>query len=151
LKEKSMGLPDTKNGASLATTAPPKTPTPIAGAAGAAPAPPRRFGIDRAIQLMRSVPTDHDPELVATVIAGTLASLDVNVADIIEDANARAIELEARIVKVKTRNKELEKEIELGVDEIVKLEASLAEAMSVKERIQRAHDHQATRKPSTNL
>jgi hypothetical protein len=121
-----MGLPDTKNGA------PPKT----------------RFGIDRAIQLMRSLPTNQNPELVATVIAGTLAALDVNVSDIVEDANARAIELEARIAKVKAKNEELEKEIELGVDEIVKLEASLAEAMSVKERMQRAQDHQAANKPT---
>ena len=144
-----MGLPDAKNGASPGTTAPQKTPAPSVVAAGATPQ--KRFGIDRAIQLMRTLPTDQNPELVATVIAGTLASLDVNVSDVIEDANVRAIELEARIVKIKARNKELEKEIELGVDEIVKLEASLAEAMSVKERIQRAHDHQATRKPPTNL
>jgi hypothetical protein len=137
LKEKSMGLPDTKNGAPAGTTAPQKMPASSGGGAGATPQ--RRFGIDRAIQLMRSLPTDQNPELVAMAITGTLAALDVNVSDIIEDANARAIELEARIAKRKATNKELEKEIELGVDEIVKLEASLAEAMSVKERIQRAH------------
>jgi predicted nucleic acid-binding Zn-ribbon protein len=107
-----------------------------------------RFGIDRAIQLMRSLPTEQNPELVAVVIAGTLESLDVHVSDIIEDANARAIELETRIGSIKAKNKELEKEIELGVDEIVKLEASLAEAMSVKERIERALNQQVTPKPS---
>jgi hypothetical protein len=107
---------------------------------------PKRFGIDRAIQLMRSVPTEQNPELVAMVIASTLESLDMNVSDIIEDANARAVELEARIGSIKARNSELEKEIERGVDEIVKLEASLAEAMSVKDRIQQARDHQAKRK-----
>jgi hypothetical protein len=100
---------------------------------------------------MRSLPTDQNPELVATVIAGTLAALDMKVSDIVEDADARAIELEARIATIKAANKEREREIELGVDEIVKLEASLAEAMSVKERIQRAHDHQGARNPSTNL
>jgi hypothetical protein len=110
--------------------------------------PQKRFGIDRAIQLMRSLPTEQNPELVAMVIASTLESLEMNVSDIIEDADTRAIELETRIGSIKARNKELEKEIELGVDEIVKLEASLAEAMSVKERIQRAHDHQVARKPS---
>ena len=131
-----MGLPETR------TSAPPS-------AVGAGAAPPKRFGIDRAIQLMRSLPTEQNPELVAMVIASTLESLEVNVSHIIEDAHARAIELEARIANIKAKNKELEKEIEVGVDEIVKLEASLAEAMSVKERIQLAHNHQVTRKPAT--
>jgi hypothetical protein len=108
-------------------------------------APQKRFGIDRAIQLMRSLPTEQNPELVAMVIASTLESLDMNVSDIIEDADTRQLELEARIGTIKARNSELEREIELGVDEIVKLEASLAEAMSVKERIQLAHA-QAKRK-----
>jgi hypothetical protein len=148
LKEKSMGLPDTRNNGLLLRTAPPKE-MPASSAGGAAATPPKRFGIDRAIQLMRSLPTEQNPELVAMVIASTLESLEVNVSEIIEDANARAIELETRIANVKSKNKELEKQIELGVDEIVKLEASLAEAMSVKERIQLAHNHQVTRKQPT--
>ena len=68
---------------------------------------------------------------------------------IIEDARSRQTELEGRIGSIKARNSALEKEIELGVDEIVKLEASLAEAMSVKERLQQAHDHQVTQKKSS--
>lgn len=143
-----MGLPDTRtNVQPLRPTAPQETPASSAGAPGATP--PKWFGIDRAIQLMRSLPTEQNPELVAMVIASTLESLDVNVSHIIDDANARAIDLEARIASIKAKNKELEKEIELGVDQIVKLEASLAEAMSVKERIQLAHNHQAARKQST--
>jgi predicted nucleic acid-binding Zn-ribbon protein len=137
LKEKSMGLPETRNDPAPGMTAP----------QGATPQ--KRFGIDRAIQLMRSLPTEQNPELVAMVITGTLESLDMNVSDIIEDANARAMELEARIASIKARNSALEKEIELGVDEIVKLEASLAEAMNVKDRIQSAHNQQVTRKRPT--
>jgi hypothetical protein len=107
-----------------------------------------RYGIDRAIQLMRSLPTDQNPELVAMVITSTLESLDMKVAEIIEDARSRQTDLEARIGVIKAKNDALEKEIELGVDEIVALEASLAEAMSVKERLQLAHDHQVTQKAS---
>ena len=62
-----MGLLDMKNGSPPSTTAPQKAPAASGGAPGATP--PRRFGIDRAIQLMRSLPTDQNPELVATVIA----------------------------------------------------------------------------------
>ena len=136
-----MALPDTtNNGTPPRTSAPQPVPS---------PAPAKRFGIDRAIQLMRSLPTEQNPELVAMVIASTLKSLEMNVSEIIEDANARAIELEGRIASVKAKNKELEKEIELGVDEIVKLESLLAEAMSVKDRIQQAHNHQVAPKPSS--
>jgi len=138
-----MGLPDTTSNGTSGTVAPPELPS---IALGPGVPPQKRFGIDRAIQLMRSLPTEQNPELVAMVIAGTLESLDMSVADIIEDAKARAIELEGRIGIIKAKNSELEKEIELGVDEIVKLEASLAEAMSVKERIEAAHNDQARRK-----
>jgi hypothetical protein len=109
--------------------------------------PPVRFGIDRAIQLMRALPTEQNPELVAMVITSTLESLEMNVTEIIDDARSRQADLEARIGSIKAKNAALEKEIELGVDEIVKLEATLAETMSVKERLEVAHKHQATPKP----
>jgi predicted nucleic acid-binding Zn-ribbon protein len=118
-------------------------------AAAAAPPPPKRFGIDRAIQLMRSLPTEQNPELVAMVITSTLESVDMHVSEIIEDARSRQADLEARIGTIKARNSALEKEIEQGVDEIVKLEATLAETMSVKERLELARNHHAAaHKPS---
>ena len=51
--------------------------------------PPRRFGIDRAIQLMRALPTEQNPELVAMVITTTLESLELSVIDIISDVKMR--------------------------------------------------------------
>ena len=120
--------------------------SPTKPAAGVAPQ--KRFGIDRAIQLMRALPTEQNPELVAVVITTTLASLEMNVAEIIDDARARQADLEARIAGIKAKNSALEKEIEAGVDEIVKLEATLAETLSVKERLESAHNHQARQKPS---
>ena len=110
--------------------------------------PPLRFGIDRAIQLMRALPTEQNPELVAMVITSTLESLEMNVSEIIADARSRQADLEARIGTIKAKNTALEREIELGVDEIVKLEATLAETMSVKERLEAAHNHQAAPKPA---
>jgi hypothetical protein len=114
----------------------------------ASTAPQIRFGIDRAIQLMRTLPTEQNPELVAMVITSTLASLEMNVSEIIEDARSRQADLEARISTIKAKNSALEKEIELGVDEIVKLEATLAETMSVKERLETAHNHQPALNPA---
>lgn len=92
---------------------------------------------------MRSLPTEQNPELVAMVITSTLESLEMNVAEIIDDAKSRQAELEARIGSIKAKNNALEKEIELGVDEIVRLEATLAETLSVKERLEHAREHPA--------
>ena len=88
---------------------------------------------------MRSLQAERDPDLVATVITTTLESVDTKVTDIIDEAKARQADLEARIAVIKARNSALEREIELGVDEIVALEASLAEIMSVTERLEQAH------------
>jgi predicted thioredoxin/glutaredoxin len=114
------------------------------------PPPSKPYGIDRAIELMRSLRAERDPELVAMVITTTLESVDAKVTDIIEEARSRQAELEARIGIIKARNSALEKEIELGVDEIVELEASLAETMSVTERLELAHNHQVTRETSSS-
>src|SRR3954463_15514363 len=93
------------------------------------------YGIDRAIELMRSLRAERDPDLVAMVIRTTLESVDTKVTDIIEEARSRQADLETRIAVIKARNSALEKQIELGVDEIVALEASLAEIVSVTERL----------------
>ena len=98
--------------------------------------PQQRFGIERAIELMRSLPTEQNPELVALVITRTLAAVDVQVSDIIEGATSRQRELQAKLGTVRATCNTLESEIELRVDEIVKMEAFLAEAMSVVERLE---------------
>jgi hypothetical protein len=102
---------------------------------GEAP-PQKRFGIERAIELMRSLPTDQNPDLVAIAIAKTLAAVDVQVSGVIEDATSRQKDLEARLAAERAACTALETEIELHVDEIVELEAYLAEAMSVVERLE---------------
>ena len=119
--------------------------TPPSSKPGPGTPPSKRYGIDRAIALMRSLPTEQNPELVAMVITSTLESLELSVIDIIEDARSRQADLESRIGTIKAKNSALEKEIELGVDEIVKLEATLAETLSVKERLELAHHHQAAK------
>ena len=96
---------------------------------------------------MRALPTDQNPELVAMVITTTLESVDMHVSEIIEDARSRQADLESRISSIKAKNSALEKEIEAGVDEIVRLEASLAETLSVKERLEAAHNHAPAAKP----
>jgi hypothetical protein len=107
---------------------------------GAGATPQQRFGIARAIELMRGLPSDQHPDLVALAIARTLTAVDVKVSDIIEDATSREADLEAKLATLKAACRTLETDIELGVDEIVKLEAFVAEATSVMERLELVHN-----------
>lgn len=121
-----------------ATPPPPPTIVPKPSAVPQAKAAPTAYGIEKAIHLMRSLPQTQNIELVVMVIKTTLESLKVNVADIIEDAIVKERELEARVAILKDEIGVLQKQVELRVDEIVRLEAAHAETTSVKERLQLA-------------
>ncbi|MEO6573964.1 MAG: hypothetical protein ABIP89_09005 [Polyangiaceae bacterium] len=118
--------------------APSIVPKPSVVPTAKAPPPPVAYGIEKAIQLMRSLPQTQNVELVVMVIKTTLESLKVNVADIIEDAIVKERELESRVAILKDEIGVLQKQVELRVDEIVRLEAAHAETTSVKERLQLA-------------
>src|SRR4051812_934682 len=83
-----------------------------------APGPNLGFGIDHAIQLLRSVPMDQNVELVVSVVKTTLESLNVRVADIVRDAIRRQKDLENRVGTLKGEIAALEKQMELRVAEI---------------------------------
>ncbi len=129
-----------------ATPPPPPTivPKPSAVPTAKAAPVPLAYGIEKAIQLMRSLPQTQNIELVVMVIKTTLESLKVNVADIIEDAIVKERELEARVAVLKDEIGVLQKQVELRVDEIVRLEAAHAETTSVKERLQLAEKTSTT-------
>jgi septal ring factor EnvC (AmiA/AmiB activator) len=106
---------------------------PPAAQAGASP----RYGIAEAIQLMRTLPNDH-VELVVRVVRATLASLDVRLPDIIEDASRKQKMVRDKIADFHAKNVELEKQLEAHRKEIAALEADLKETSEVKDRLQQA-------------
>ena len=108
-------------------------------------APPREdppvtveYGINMAIQLMRSLPVDQNPELVVTVIKTTLESLRVKVSDIIADGTRKQADLEKRVEMLTKEIADFEKEIHQRKQEISRLEADHLETTSVKERLELA-------------
>src|SRR5262249_26992424 len=117
-------------------------------ASAPAPAPPPEeevrpsYGIENAIQLMRALPVDQNVELVVAVIKGTLESLKVKVADIIEDAAKKQKDLEGRMGNLKQAINDFEKEIQQRKDEIARLEADHAETPAVKGRLELAEGAQ---------
>jgi hypothetical protein len=96
-----------------------------------------KYGIAEAIQLMRTLPHDH-VELVVRVVRATLASLDVRLPDIIEDANRKQKMVRDKIADFHAKNAELEKQLDAHRKEIATLEADLKETSEVKDRLQQA-------------
>jgi hypothetical protein len=99
---------------------------------------PVRYGIAETIQLMRSLPADQNGELVVRVVRATLASLNVRLPEIIEDASRKEKFVRERIADFHAKNAELEKQLEAHRQEIALLEADLKETTEVKERLQMA-------------
>ncbi|MES1172239.1 MAG: hypothetical protein ABUL77_03290 [Bacteroidota bacterium] len=96
------------------------------------------YGIVEAMQLMRSLPLDQSPqniELVVRVVRATLASMQVRVQDIIEDASRRQRGIQDGIAALHAQVTELEKQVEGKRREIASHEADLRETTGVKERL----------------
>jgi len=123
-------------------------PAPAPAAAAAAPANHKRgYGINEAIDLMRSLPVDQHPELVVRVVRATLGSLSVRLPDIIEDAARKEKTVQDRIAAVHREIADLEKQLEGRRHEIATLEADLDETTRVKERLQMAESGAAGTSP----
>jgi hypothetical protein len=100
------------------------------------------YGINQAIELMRALPVDQNPELVVVVIKTTLESLKVKVADIIADADRKTKDLEERVGNLKRAIADFEKEIETRKEEIGRLEADHHETTAVRQRLELAEKSQ---------
>ncbi|HEU5058763.1 MAG TPA: hypothetical protein VFU21_19655 [Kofleriaceae bacterium] len=109
---------------------------------GVAPAPARpvarapvsTYGIDDAIQLMRTLPQEN-VELVVRVVKHTLESTRIDIGAIIDDASQKQQRIEARVQVLKDAIADLEREIQVRKKEIDELETDHRETTKVKERL----------------
>jgi len=119
-------------------TVSPATARPSAAAAAPARSPSRTpvttYGIDDAIQLMRTLPQEN-VELVVRVVKHTLESTRIDIGAIIEDASQKQQRIEARVQVLKDAIADLEKEIQVRKKEIDELETDHRETTKVKERL----------------
>lgn len=95
------------------------------------------FGIQKAIELMRNLPSDNVP-LVVQVVRTTLESTNIDVPAIIGDAKAKRSRISDRIKNLKGEIAEFEEEIAARREEIKALEADGAETKMVQERFEMA-------------
>ena len=114
------------------------TPTSTATSSSATSAGRKDYGIAEAIQLMRGLPVEQNTDLVVRVVRATLASLNVRLADIIEDASRKQKATQDRIAAEHGKVADLEKQLADHRREIAALEADLKETSTVKERLQMA-------------
>lgn len=95
------------------------------------------FGIDKAIELMRTLPQDN-VELVVQVVKLTLESTKVKIPTIIKDATRKQDDIQGRIKVLKSEIAEYEQEIAQRKEEIGGLEADFDETSTVKNRLELA-------------
>jgi hypothetical protein len=131
-------------------------PEPVKPAAKAAPAPARApepppevddYGIDKAIELMRTLPSENI-ELVVQVVKFSLESVGIHLPTIIKDAIRRQNDLQSRVGALKSEIAELEAEIKLRKDEIGRHEADHKETTMVRERLELAEKLGKGNKPA---
>ncbi len=100
---------------------------------------PPAYGINKAIELMRSLPADN-VELVVQVVKHTLESTKIQISTIIEDASRKQSDIQGRIKVLQGEIAEFEREIATRKEEISGLEADYAETTTVKDRLVLAED-----------
>lgn len=118
---------------------------------GAAEAKARpKYGIDDALQLMRTLPVDQNAELVVMVVKNTLASMNVSLKDIVGDAVAKEEVTAKKIRNLQENIADLEEQIRERKALVSITEAELAELVSVRERLQAALDSPEAANEVTN-
>jgi hypothetical protein len=95
------------------------------------------YGIEKAIELMRTLPTGN-VELVVQVVKASLESVGIKLPTIITDAVRRQERIQTRIGVLRSEIAKLEEEIRTRKQEIERLEADHRETSMVRERLELA-------------
>ena len=124
--------------AAVAQSASAAKPAAKAAATPALPSPDSdSYGIDKAIELMRTLPQENI-QLVVQVVKFSLESVGIKLPIIIDDAIRRQTDLRGRVDVLKSEIADLEQEIAQRKAEIEKHEADYRETTTVRERLELA-------------
>ena len=110
-----------------------------------------RFGIDEAIQLMRSLPADPNSALVVRVVRVTLGAVNVSVEEIVADAARKETRIKESISVLEAKIVELEGQLGALRREISAHQADLKETTNVRERLHLADQYQGPKPPPTPI
>ncbi len=101
----------------------------------------KRFGIDDAVQLMRSLPSDPNMSLVVRVVRVTLGAVHVSIDEIIADALRKEARIRENIVALESQVGDLEKQLTTLRRDIATQQAELKETANVRERLHMADQY----------
>lgn len=121
-------------------------PEPLAPQPKATPRRNLSYGIEDAISLMRKLPSDN-MEVVVAVVKQTLESTNINVDDIIADANDKEDRLLKKNTQLENEIKDLQQQIADRNKQIAGLLEDHKETVSVRERLQLANELDARTRP----
>lgn len=93
-----------------------------------------RYGVDQAIELLKSLP-DGDLEMAVLVVKRTLQSANIEIPPIIEDADQRLAYCQNRGSTLTRELSELEREVAWRREEIARLERDFHEITIARERL----------------
>ncbi len=110
-----------------------------------------RFGIDDAIQLMRSLPADPNTALVVRVVRVTLGAVNVSVEEIVADATRKEAQIKESIAALEARIVDLEGQLGALRREISAHQADLKETVNVRERLHLADQYPGPKPPPTPI
>jgi hypothetical protein len=112
-----------------------------------------RFGIDDAILLMRSLPTDPNMSLVVRVVRVTLGAVHVSIDEIIADALRKEARIKENIAGLESQIADIERQLGSLRRDIATQQADLKETANVRERLHMADQysgHKTLPPPITN-
>lgn len=118
------------------------------GNQAALPAPTPAYGVNDAIELMRTLPSNN-VELVVQVVLHTLRSMDIEVSDIIVDADKKQKTLRERVATLQEEIVDFKAKIASREEEIRGLEADHDETGIVKDRLTLAQQLVTNAPPSS--
>ena len=102
------------------------------------PPPAPAYRIESAIELMKGLPLDENPELVLRVVRKTLQSTGVSLEEVIASAQSREATLSSSIDDERTAIEQLEREIAVRRSSQESATTRLEETRSARQRLQEA-------------
>lgn len=107
------------------------------------------YGIDQAIDLMNRLPKDKT-ELVVSVVKETLSSANVDVNEVIADAQHKAESMQQQIEQLSSEIVELKAQIVRKETTTAEVQAALNETLAVKNLLQQSTDDARSLATKTN-
>ncbi|MBI4704681.1 MAG: hypothetical protein HY744_26560 [Deltaproteobacteria bacterium] len=109
------------------------SPAPAGPTSGRASVAPARYGVEQVLALMKALPLEQSPALVADVVKKTLESANISVGTIVDEARSREKEIQRGIEALSRAVEEMKEQIAARLAQVAQLRRELSEVAKVRE------------------